>query len=234
MEGSKYDIIDRFLNDELTQEELETFDRQLQEDEDLAEMLAFQLGVRKSLQEEKRRQVRAELDAQLPPVESVRYLFRPYMALAAAVVALLFLIYGLSQFWGEKAPPLLSEAESQQEVQRILERDAVEFQTMGTTGGIALLEAKSAAYLAQSNACEFMDLSYYAGVYSLLVASDYAAAITQLTCAQGFREDVPRLLLIAYCGAGDIQAARDLILTHGMAIDALPPGVSRLLQLSVP
>lgn len=234
MEASKYDIIDRFLNNELTPAELAEFDKQIQQDEDLAEMLAFQLGLRKSRQAESRKQVRVSLDAQLPPVQPVRALYRPYLVLAAAVATLMIMIYGLSQFFGEKPPPLLSEAETENTLQHILERDAVAFQTMGAPDGKALLEAKYADYLRQSNACELIDLSYYAGVYSLLVKSDFPAAVAQLTCAKGFREDVPLLLVIAYCGAGDTEAARDLVQTQHIPVDSLPTGVVHALQLSAP
>jgi hypothetical protein len=77
-----------------------------------------------------------------------------------------------------------------------------------------------------------MDLSYYAGVYSLLIQKDFGAAIQQLTCALGFRDDVPRLLVIAYCGAGNTDAARDIIRDQDIPEASLPVGVFSRLQLS--
>ena len=225
MELSKYDIIDRFLNGELTPEELAAFDQKIQQDEDLADMLAFQLSLRKSIREEKHEEIRETLDAMLPPTQKGRYLFMPYSAIAAAIAALVLMVYAFNQFWGEKDRPLLSEAEAQQETGRILNRDAAEFQTLGGAAGILRLKEKHADYLAHRHRCDLIDLSYYAGAYSLFVEQNFAAAVQQLRCAEGFRPDVPRLLVIAHCGAGDIEAARALVSAQGISLDSLPRGV---------
>jgi hypothetical protein len=232
MNEDKTERLSRFLDNDLSPEELKSFEQELQSDEALRSMLAMHLQLKAAGKAEQRQQIATMLDEALQTTPLRVQSFRPMLWKIAA--SLLFLVVA---WWGIKTwtskEDVLARAAGEKMYQAIMTRERAAL----TVAGDWNIEQMRAALQQKSDPCNYKDLCYFVGVDELFQQGDYAKAIELLRCTEApanngrhFREDVPFLLVIAYTASGQSESARQLVSQYGLDKSQFPVSIREKIE----
>jgi len=232
MNEDKIERLSRFLDNDLSPEELQSFDQELQSDEALRSMLALHLQLKASGKAAQRQEVAALLDEALETTSLRVQSFRPMLWKIAA--SLLFLVVA---WWGIKTwtskEDVLAVAAGEKMYQAIMTRESAAL----TVAGEGNIEKMRTLLQQKPDPCNYKDLCYFVGVHELFQRRDYDQAIKLLRCTEApanngrhFREDVPVLLVIAYTSSGQIASARQVITQYNLDTSRLPAGIREKIE----
>lgn len=232
MNEDKTERLSRFLDNDLSPAELQSFEQELQSDEALRSMLALHLQLKASGKAQQRQQLASLLDEALQTTPLRVQSFRPMLwKIAASLLFLVVAWWGLKTWTSEEE--VLTGAAGEKMYQAIMTRESAAL----TVAGEGNMEQMRKLLQQKPDPCNYKDLCYFVGVHELLQRRDYDKAIQLLRCTEApanngrhFREDVPVLLVIAYTSSGQLESARQLVSQYGMDKSRLPDGVREKIE----
>lgn len=228
--NEKSELIDKFSDNSLSEEEKKLFEQSLEQDNDYAREAALNLAINTNYEQMRREEISDLVKARKMVLNK-----RKWLTISIAAIALVVTVLVLFFLFKPQNKPFTRE-EAKKSLMAVWERDQDNFTFLGDTNWEAAFHGKKyeeALVLLEDELeglgqCEKEYLRYYAGVLYLYVEKDYQKAIAQLECTieldgeTSFRNDAPLHLMVAKLGAGDINGAKALSDKYSIDVDKLP------------
>lgn len=239
MKESTYNRIQRFLNREMSTEEVKDFDQDLEKNPDLMEGLASELAIRKAAKENRKADIKQRLKTQKEP-SSKRISTR--IIQIAAIFILLIGAFGLVQTIGNESE-FLSEKD-EKAMNEIVDGAMIDLNTAGADddGRNAFREKKYLEAIpafndfldkkvkAGAELCDYNEINFYLGAIYLYRTNEYEKAIEHLTCTEAtlnngknYNNKIPYLLIVANLRAGQVKEAKVLMEKYRIQPSNLEP-----------
>jgi len=227
------ELIERFLNEELSTAELAGFDKKVQSDTAFAKEVGKQVSLRQALQEQRKEEIIALTGQSKPYVEPPNNFSKYWRGLG--LVLLIVAGYFGYQFWQQKQ----LESERKQELERVIQRERPNLEVAGNNWRLkiangdykAALNDLEAEIAQSSEPCFDKEIHYYSGILLCYVQENYALATKRLECALenspniSLLKDVPIHLAYSLVHSGEIKGAQNLVFQQKIDPNILPESV---------
>ncbi len=246
MKESVYNRIQRFLNREMSSEEIKNFDQDLEKNADLMEGLASELAIRKAANENRKAAIKQKLKTQnqRPTRNMTTTIIR-----VAAVFILLIGAFGLFQIINRE--PAFLSTQDQNALENIVVEAQVNLNTAGADdeGRNAFREKKylkaipafnrflDTKVAAGADRCDYNEINFYLGAIYLYRTNDYQKAIEHFACTEAtknngknYNNEIPYFLIVANLRAGQVQEAKVLMGKYRIQPSDLEPKEADLLE----
>jgi len=235
MEESVQNKIERFLNREMTPDEIQSFDQELQTNEDLAKDLAFEISARKAMKRKYQ-----SMDSPVKTLNQNRRFLQ--IGLAAMIVILLGTL-----FWIFQKNKITDD---QIAMNKIIEKAKPELVTAGNDvnqllinhnyeAAITAMESQLAKRKSEGrDPCKYQDDNFYLGVLHLYITQQYTSAVEYLTCVETnkqdeksfYYQDIPFYLVLAMLRNNQIDEAKELIKKYKIPVEQFSDASKKLLE----
>lgn len=233
MDQADHDIIQRYLNQEMSSEERAAFDRSLQTNDDLAKLLAFEIATRKAAKANRLKEIDSMVEEYGKPKSLNQGLWKYAAMIAFLVVA------GLSYyFWPSENTEILMQKKDEIALDKIIENSEDELDVAGsgmagllvdkkyTEAAIELRDFLDLKKTQGLNPCDYRTENLYLGSISLYHTKKYDDAVAYLRCAERntkpddwYYTEVGKYLTTAYIRLGAMTDARRMMEKHNLRID---------------